>query len=455
MSSVFNRIYFQIKFELSNFKNHLKKLEVPNYPTSVAKIVLSFLYEKMDRYEEITEKIFEDKNEGGEYEAKRKLIVKVHNPLIQQDVKFLNWLKESQTANVPWSFIPCIDELAKHILPEEKIIVYSENTYNYGICWSQTKNVAPHPFLVIALPRLHRTNILWHALVGHELFHPRCSEFINKYNQEVLSNIRELISHKFRRKQNETKDDLFSEQEEKETLLNLSDGTHRAWRRAFEELLSDMACVEIFGPAAILAMRAFSSCSPQNDMPDPDNNFYPSWQYRLETVWDNIINEDDISMLTNSIKDEGVKSSFCQQINDIRNVVSSKEGQDLVQKHPQAKIAYDEVKRLLPYAVKFVKDEIPQSIQKWNEKDTIQQIPYLIQRLYNAIPPNELFFGVPEDAEEEYITKIPTITAIFNAGWIYTTYWEDNYKKNDSLMSYNTLSKLILKSLDDYSMLKP
>ena len=58
---------------------------------------------------------------------------------------------------------------------ERKIVLSKKNefidSYIYSMCWSLSKDLAPYQYYVLALPRPHRINILWHCLIGHELFH--------------------------------------------------------------------------------------------------------------------------------------------------------------------------------------------------------------------------------------------------------------------------------------------
>lgn len=446
MSVILKRIYYQIKLEISTFKSQLNKLKVPNYPTQTIKEVFSYLEKKLQSYEDVAKQIFSEAEEGGEEEAKNKLIAKVHNPLIQQDAKFLSWIREAQNSSVPWSFVPCIENLAEHILPDKNILIYCENAFTYSICWSHSENVAPFPFHIIALPKLHRINILWHTLIGHELFHPCCADFINSYNQEVLSSITKLVSKILDKDNTDYESTLSTKSEEKNNILKMSEAAHYAWRRAFEELLCDMACVEIFGPAAILAMRAFSSCSPQNDMPNPENNFYPSWLYRLEIVWNYILDKNSLDTLLNSITLPDVKESFKVQIEEIKTIVEQNNGAIHIKTHPLAKMAYEEVENLLPVAIEYINKKVTPKIGKWNEPSIIMEIHRLVERLYNSIPPNEI---ICESSDERYVTNPAHLTAIFNAGWIYTTFWENCFKDDGIIMDYNTVSKLILKALDD------
>jgi len=455
------RVYHQIENEIESYRNELNKLSVPNYPSETCRELIIDLFEKLKGYEDTLSKIMEDANDHDEIiveQSHQKLITKIHIPLVREDTKFLNWLYKSQTKNVPWSFVHCVERLFQQIVPNQKLLIYCENQYNYGICWSKSETIAPYPYYVLSFPRLHKTNVLWHAVVGHEIFHPRCNEFTDKHNQKVLINIKDGVTAYYKSiSSKEDSSDLFSESEKKERIDKITNITHLAWRRATEELLSDMACVEIFGPAAVLAMKAFSECSPKNEIPEPDNNFYPSWQYRFEIVWDNFI-EDKLCKLDHvysEIKNDDIVRCFKEDMLEIKCLAKKKEGEDLVKKHPLAKIAYQEVQYLISDAVDFVKDKT-QDVLKWHDKKTLSQIPKLVGRLENGIPPNE---SVAEINEQDgiYNTHPAAIPAILISGWMYETYWQEKFNTDEAdgkVMTYKTMSRLILKACEDIETIK-
>ena len=452
------RLYHQIENELSTFRNELKKLSVPNYPTQLGKEIISKLHEKVQAYEELLNKIMSDIGEDEEdekiiNECKDKITTQIHAYLVKEDVKFLNWLNKAQTKKVPWSFVNCIEKLGKQVLPEKQILVCCDDRYNYGICWAKDTKVAPHPYYVVSLPLLHRTNILWHALIGHELFHPKCSDFIDKHNKRILTEIRDEV---------EKKPEMFLPSEEEgvveplfqqEKLLAISNTIHRAWVRGLQEILCDMACVEIFGPAGLLAMNSFSACSPQNTIPDPANNFYPSWKYRFEIVWKNFVDEHKLNELYVQIENKEISKLFQAEMKKIKTLAEKSEGDKLVKSHRCAKIAYTKIDETLDDAVKFVKDTVSVDIEKWYDTEALTQVPELVRRLENGIPPNEVVVNISSE-EMKYCTKAATLPAILTAGWIYESYWQKKFNHQDkNIMRYETMSRLLLKACEDINII--
>lgn len=352
----------------------------------------------------------------------------------------MDWLRGAQTQNVPWSFIPCIERLAHAIIPEHKLLTYCAHYYNYGISWSQSERLAPYQYTVLSLPRLHRTNVLWHTLIGHELFHPRCAEFINKHNQNVLSEIASQLR---------SSDELFKDLDE-EGLDQFTKSIHIAWRRAMEELLCDMACAELFGPAAILSTMAFAACSPIEEMPSPENNFYPPRMFRFEVVWKNSIDLKKLSTIYTKCQKSESTNYFKQEMENFAKLVSLSKGAVLLKQHPLAKIAYEQVQNLLPEANKFVKTILPGTVCRWHSDKVLNQIPTLLERLEKGIPPNERILDIVETAgKQKYESESAELPAILIAGWIYETYWQNKYTANGEIMPYDTMSRLLLKACDD------
>ncbi len=446
-----NRLFRQIETEISTFSGQLDKLEVAHYPDKCSQEIIKHLRGKMNIYQERAQKIMAQWEDNPE-EAVNKLITYIHNPLVAEDLNFLEWLRSAQTENVPWSLIPLIKTLASHIIPSHNLLTRCALDHNYQISWPRNPDRVSNPYTILSLPRLHRTNVLWHTLLGHELFHPRCAEFINQYNERVLASIGTQCAKQMPVTEEEG---LFRKLQEKR-VDEIAQVTHLAWRRAMEELLSDMACVELFGPAAIMAMRAFCVCSPLNIMPSPQNNFYPPASFRFEIVWQYSMKSEDLSNIYSRCDKNGgiteVVSCFKQEMDDLKKFASESQGAVLVSKHPWAKIAYDEVSpTLLKDASQFVRDTLDAlPIRRWHETLVINQIPSLLERLMAGIPPNEIIEQIDE-VECKYSTCPAEFSAILTAGWMYETYLQKTYTPTYQIMPYLTMSRLLLKACEDIS----
>lgn len=454
------RIRNQIRNELLTFRNELNKLSVPNYPTPTNREIIDSLEKKLNEYDKCLSNIMGDIEEGDPEtieEAVNKLITYIHNPLIKQDIKFLSWLARAQTRKVPWSFIKCIEKLSQDIIPGSKLLVYCDDLYNYGICWSNSEKLAPYPYYVLSLPSLHRTNILWHTLIGHELFHPRCADFINEHNHSVLTEIKNCVTENHKRfipkeLSDEESGSLFIESERKRTIISISNAIHQAWRRGMEELLSDMACVEIFGPSAILAMNSFSGCSKKNEVPSPDNNFYPPWNYRFEVAWKHCIDDSMLKKIYDVIDDKSIITPFQLEMESVGEIVGQLSGEMIIGNHLYASIAYKEIKKLIQEAAVFVKESLANTT-KWYDDVVLKQVQGLIKRLSNGIPPNEVICEIDANARV-YKTLPAEIPAIFLAGWIYECCWQKNSNDEQNGMKYMEMSRLLLKACEDTEIIR-
>lgn len=172
-----------------------------------------------------------------------------------------------------------------------ELLLYTENQYNYRIVWWENLTRKLQRYCFVSLPSLHRTNVLMHNLIGHELFHPRCKQFTTSLQNSVATEIAEKCKQTFPTLDPQT---LFGQNE----LARRNRIIMFAWERALHELLCDMFCGELFGPASLLGMQAYASFSDWMAQPSPENNFYPPWQYRFEVVWQNAINKDSLDNST-------------------------------------------------------------------------------------------------------------------------------------------------------------
>ncbi|GAJ05642.1 unnamed protein product, partial [marine sediment metagenome] len=133
-----------------------------------------------------------------------------------------------------------------------------------------------------------------HTIIGHEFFHPRCKEFTELHQNETAMDVANKCKAAFPDLDPST---LYGQLQ----LGRKIKLTMFAWERALHELLCDMFCAALFGPAALLAMRAYASFSDPLCTPGPDNNFYPPWQYRFEIVWQKAIDKQALEKLLDGV----------------------------------------------------------------------------------------------------------------------------------------------------------
>jgi hypothetical protein len=397
------RAYHRVLQELGGFREELKKLEALQYPSDTCTVIISDLRHRVTRYERVVASIMRDKSYADKAaghedevhckEALEKLRTKVHAPLLGKDVEFLTWLWEAQSANVPWSFVPYVEKMGSHLSPNKKLLVYSGNYCNYGILrWKSTKKASrlspPYDSHVLIIPKIHRANVLWHVLVAHELFHPRGDKFIDRHKTPVLSKITDVVRKAIPpTKKAENSDPATDAQAAKqEKFIGITaERIHRIWTKGMEELLSDMACVAVFGPAAVMAMRAFSGLMSEDTVPTPLNGYYPPWRYRLEVVWEYFLepDKDKIEIMLAGLDTPGtndIAMCFRNEIKEIGRLVQRKEGVKILMTDEEVRIAYDQIKGLLPEAARFVRESLKKVEHTWSQGNVIKQVSPLVER---------------------------------------------------------------------------
>ena len=450
-----------VENEYLAFLNHVKKLEVFEFPTSSC---VDFVLELKSEGEDGLKKVRRIRREvlsprrlsnNGAIEIDEIKAVRVR--LIQSLAPYIDWLNGAQTQKVPWSFVPTAERLAAGIIPKIKPILYSENKYNYRIVWWENSKKKLHHYCFVSLPSLHRTNVLMHNLIGHELFHPKCKQFTKSLENVVASEIAEECK---RVNPDIKPNTLFGQN----TLAQMNKVSLYAWERALHELMCDMFCAELFGPATLLGMRAYASFSEWMTRPSPENNFYPPLQYRFEVVWQKAIDKCSLDNLCNEIsKHDGIQSigtAFRSEVNRFaaEKAFDSTGGFDFVNnpRDPLLSIAYGKVNAVIDDAHKYVMSYVNKMSTSWKDERVLVQIPHLVIRLMNGIPPGEIpnFSFDVKKKMGNYSPEAAELPAILIAGWIYQVHRErSDPKRNIELLPFETLCRLLLKACEDSEMI--
>jgi len=451
-----------VENEYLAFLNHVKKLEVFEFPTrACVDFVLSLKSEGEDglrKIRRIRREALSSRrlSNNGTLEIHEVKAVRVR--LIQSLAPYIDWLNGAQTQKVPWSFIPTAERFAKGIIPKIKPILYSENRYNYRIVWWENSRKKLHRYCFVSLPSLHRTDVLMHNLIGHELFHPKCRQFTKGLENVVASEISEECK---RIRPDLDPNTLFGQN----MLAQMNKTSMRAWERALHELLCDMFCTELFGPASLLGMRAYTSFSDWMVPPGPENNFYPPLQYRFEVVWQKAIDKHSLDNLCNEIsKHDGIHSigkAFRREVDTFvaEKALDSTGGFDLVNSLPDSSlsIAYRKVNDVMDDAHQYVMSYVNKMPTTWKDERVLAQIPHLVIRLMNGIPPSEIpnFSFDAKKKMGKYSPEAAELPAILIAGWIYQVHRELSCaKRNAKLLPFETLCRLLLKACEDSEMIR-
>ena len=440
----------QAENEYSAFLNELQKLEVAEYPTSASQDFIRELRNEANfQKKQLTQKRKAASGSPGQLGSVKleiHAIKAIRANLISNLMVYLDWVSGAQTRKVPWSFIPSAEDLAQRIIPKRKVILYCENQYNYRIVWCENPNPVKRfqQYCFVSLPRLHRTNILMHVWIGHELFHPLCKKFTEEKKRKAGENIANTVREVFK--------DLKKPRRE---IAHLNDLLMIAWERALQEILCDIALGKIFGPAGLLAMRSFASFSDRRGKLGPETQFYPPWQYRFEVVWQRGINKEALKTLLEDVGEAG--KDFQDEITEFGKTLKSNEGAQYVTQYSFYKIAYTEVNNLLSEAAEFVDSKLPKDLPKWSDDNILNQVHKLVDRLLNGLPPNEIpnYTYNSKKLKGSYAPEPAGVPAILTAGWIYESFRERAQGRGQKdVLDHASLSRLLLKACEDSEMLK-
>jgi hypothetical protein len=392
------------------------------------------LREEFTAVEAESKSAFDDE---AEEEKRVSLRLRTQHKKLNDLLQYLQWLSDAETKRVPWSLIATIDRLAAALLPEYKIIVSCADTYNYGIRWGLLRKYA-----VLSLPGMHRTNVLWHVLIGHELFHPIAAQYIARTRALTLDSLvpkcRKVI-------QESSKDKgLFD-------VLRMAREVTAIWEGGLTELLCDIGSVVLLGPSVCLASFSFA-LSRELDKPPSPPKFYPPWRYRLRvllrfldkyaTDYDRLRAALDGSAIAGvRERSPGLTESF----DTMRELVSHRSDEEVIARDVRTSMAYEAIEACIEEGYRFLLESIPAGTQTWREN--IPQVPNLLDRLSQRIPPSEIV----DCSKTPVVFTAAAFPAVMIASWLYEV---DQVRKAangaaDLGMSYDALCRLTLKACED------
>jgi hypothetical protein len=291
-------------------------------------------------------------------------------------------------------------------------------------------------FSILSFPGIYRDNIVANILLAHEVGH-----FIvdtNKLESQITPKVRidtfRLYEYSkrvastpvdSRKKQPKISDFLDKEQ----IKTNISKSLVLSIESWIRELLSDMIGFKLSGPVFIFALaNELLSMFPHGLA----NNNYPPPSLRLKFILNEIEKCGYVAELGGGYK-EAVK-------NLIEEIKSYIETPSLQSKDEFLHIVYD--------AINSVTSDINQVADKntinmqYSPKSFGNDIPILLDKLMNIIPPCEISSNVPAN-----------IISILNAGMIYKMTWRKDQKYyaatvDDIEQTERTINALVLRSIE-------
>lgn len=446
------RLKEHVIFEIDTYQHRLNELQSEEYPTPVAESIISQLRAEVEalrmRLKELDATLSVDSRGAveGLQSTRHKLI------LILND--YLVWLEGARTHRVPWSIVPGIERIAKYLFPNRKILTSCTPVPTYLIRWFRSKpspkdSVLLNGYFILQVPALLRMNALNHVAISHELFHPILEPFIKREKPAALKRIQFacqglLVPGTVGRPLSQ------AEQDRRDILV---ERTRQIWQGAVEEVMCDMGCVALFGPAGFLALANTAIASPLDHIPAPEH-FHPPWRFRLRATLEHCLQHGQdqsplkryYAALRETADTATLADSLEKELNEFQATIASKSDLDLINNHAPAifKIAYAEVDQLLAPAWKFIAEQTKDSPVLWTR--SIDQVVPLIHMLRIPAPPGEI------RATKKEPGRAPCLSAIANAAWLFQLDQRRLQPNNDGKrheLDFRTTCRLTLKAFEN------
>ncbi len=389
--------------------------------------------------------------------------------LIRRINSHLRYIDGAQTRNLPWSIITALQSFLVKMLPNTnvRIMLRPKWNYNFSIITSdltklyydeleEYSDILPdksldevfsdfkNPFHIVSFPSLERKNILLYCLLGHEIGHLIARKYVDE--SEFLKNIKDDITKitlgKLSLKEKELplfKEVLITEEMKVATT---------AWKRALEELLSDIVGALLFGPATLFSTFEFSMQFTMDQLPSDINNYYPPWRLRLRKIQEILEHTNNFFPLSNKWK---FSDNLLKKVNSryevIKAFTSSQSDSDAINKNSVLEIVYREVEKSFINKKEKIYEELISLDMVITPDLLYAKLPHFVERLDFEIPPNAYEPSI-NDREPAKLVEI------INASWFHKISWEDaiftgegTFNK-DMVNKRDKMNRLTLKAIE-------
>lgn len=339
---------------------------------------------------------------------------------------------------------------------QKLLLTTCTHTLNYGIRWYPTPKSPVQRFSVLELPVVHKNNAFLHLLIGHELFHPLLQKFFVGQTPIAVARLKNAITDAHHLQDGNRLDELV-------------ESVRYIWQRALEELMCDMGCASLFGPAAVFASVAFQMGSNFDESPSPEGAFYPPPRYRIREVLRYVFDESVAAQTEQSYA--GPETTVVTPIQKLvlllqkedfswaANILTehhdailreARKNDDLIPigENPLLKVAYEEVQRVLPNAWDYVRQIALSAEAMWYS--AIDETPLLLRNLELLVPPGEICSTTTPGQ-----TKSPSLSSIATATWLYQLKRESansDESLEQAMKSYYRCCRLMLKGFEDVEL---
>lgn len=436
-ASIFAQLQLLLTFEISRFEGKLRSLAAGEYPTEVGPSLITQLLGDLAAQRADVEKI------ALQYATQPQLsfarLQTEHIKLVFR-LSYVTALENAQTEQVPWSLVPSIERLATLLLPDRELLTTCIPVFNYQIRWS-TSGEGINRYHLLSMPAVHRINVFLHVLIGHELFHPVVHDFLVAERPRVYASIKAKLNSL----------QIPGPRRVDEVVELIAD----IWRDGLKELMCDMGCVALFGPAALLAMLAFSTTT-ELDAVNAQAPFYPPQRYRLRNIarfskeapsQGNALQALFSNLNPDSSQPNDIASiQLEKQLKELEDLASIQTDLKAIQGYPPATLAYQEIEATLGRAWSFVETKVMSSSDLSPWTSCTDEVPHLLRCFRQWVPAGEV------RKSGEVHGPPSSFTAVMLAAWMYeleSSTLRDGKSPVDILREYGRTCGLVLKSVED------
>jgi hypothetical protein len=437
----FCRLQTQITYEISSFEEQLRHLRAADYPTDVPKRLIDDLLSELNGQKQILQEIAADFENDSRGAGDR--LQSEHRKITYRFAEYTTAIENAQTQRVPWGFVPGIESLANVMNPGHALITSSTDVFTYSIRYRpRPATGGADSFNALSVPALHRFDSLLHVLVGHELFHPLLSSFFDAQQPAVLDRLRvacqPLVTSAASLPGKETI-----------RLDQWVEFARDVWVRAMEELMCDMGCAAVFGPAGLLATWSFAIGRNLDQLPQAKYRLYPPWRYRVRTMirhpLDDPTGVDARNTLMERLESDLLLRPIAQQFrrywDTITEAVAVEDDINAINRIDVLRIAYNEVASSLSPAWDFVSALVNRCQVSWTR--TYEEIPKLLTLLKAQVPPSEI------RSADQLCGSAASLSSIASAAWLYQLSCEGTGVGSVDVSQYERSCRLMLKAFDD------
>lgn len=407
--------------------------------------------------------------------AKDFRLLRLTDKILQELAQQLRYVEGARTERIPWSIVPSFEALVRRILPDVQIMLRAMWHYNYAFhlqdqriffhrVLAEHEDYVPaidldnevlcdmrRPFHIISFPSLEQKHILLHSLLGHEVGHLLVERFLTDIREAAFaSSTKAEIEAVTDRQVAEIPASYGVEVRKFFRDQLLSQNTRTAltlWRRALEEILSDLCGACLFGPATLFATLEMAMQAGYDVPPSAATQYYPPWRMRLRHVMNLLETQGGwFPIPVTLFQDDGNRAAKVERrVSLIRDLVSDRRDEAALRMDPLATIAYREAESHLRSGITFLLESCGLAAARPVATRLYEALPVLISRLDQSVPPNAFESTIAD-------TRVATFVEILNASWYHRVSVDTTGDLTEAAETRNRLNNLALKAIE-YSQL--